>query len=67
MRRRFFDVTIGYCPTCECNQFFAHTVGLSGTCPICKTFVLNIYALNKLASDRPALGESLEEGQDTIA
>jgi len=55
MRDRWFDVTIGYCPECGKNQFFAHTIGFSGRCPVCQTFVLNIY-------ERP-----VEEGQDTIA
>jgi len=43
VNRRFFDVVIGYCPTCNKNQFFSNTVGFSGTCPECDTFVENIY------------------------
>ena len=44
MGRRFFGVILGYCPTCEQNQFFSHMIGFSGTCPVCKTFVPNIFA-----------------------
>lgn len=44
---RIFGVIKGYCPTCKANQFFANTVGYTGTCPVCKTIVSNIHTGEK--------------------
>ena len=44
MVKHRFTVPIGYCPVCKANQFFHNSVGFSGKCPICKTFIANIFA-----------------------
>lgn len=55
MTTRFFDVTPGYCPTCDKRVFFSYTVGLSGICHICDTFIPNIFGITEILHECPEI------------